>query len=289
MTNNLEAKSGAQIADPMGVFDDRRYAEIAVRNAQAYQTAAPFGQCALDNFLPEDLAYALAAAFPQPEDISWVERTNKNNRRRFQNDETKLPPLLRAMLREFNSRQFTLFLETLTGIESLIPDPYFVGGGVHISSAGDFLNVHADFNWHHKLQAYRRVNALLYLPERWEPEWDGALEFWDKTLTKPVASHLPLFNRLVIFSTGEHSNHGQRLPNRCPPGVQRKVLNLYFYTSHREDGDVAAPHFTVYKTASAPGETYDGQVTPQISHALDASPVAVELGAEYRKSGGAEG
>ena len=62
-------------------------------------------------------------------------------------------------------------------------------------------------------------------------------------------SNLLAFNRLVIFSTGEHSNHGQRLPNECPSGVQRKVLNLYYYTTIREDGDVYDPHFTLYKNA----------------------------------------
>lgn len=46
------------------------------------------------------------------------------------------------MLRELNSRQFVLFLETLTGIESLMPDPYYIGGGVHISGQGDFLKIH---------------------------------------------------------------------------------------------------------------------------------------------------
>jgi hypothetical protein len=135
---------------------------------------------------------------------------------------------------------------------------------VHISGTGDFLKVHADFNWHHKLQAYRRVNALLYLPTEWKPEWKGALEFWDREMTRPVVSSLPLFNRLVVFSTGEHSNHGQRLPNECPPGVYRKVLNLYYYTTHREDGDMNDPHFTLYKT--------------------EASPFAIELGDNYRKT-----
>ena len=185
MTTILEPRTGVKSANPVGVFDDPRYAKIALENASRYQNAAPYPHCALDNFLPEDLAYALAAAIPDPDDIAWVERDNKNNRRRFQTDETKLPTMIRSMLREMNSRQFTLFLETLTGIESLFPDPYFIGGGVHLSSTGDFLNIHADFNWHHKLQAYRRVNALLYLPERWEPEWQGALEFWDRDMTGP--------------------------------------------------------------------------------------------------------
>jgi len=151
---------------------------MAVERANEYQGAAPFPNICIDDFLPEETAHALSAAFPSHDDIGWIERDNKNNRRRYQHDETKLPYLLREMLREFNSRQFTLFLETLTGIDCLLPDPYFIGGGAHMSTTGDFLNIHADFNWHHKLQAYRRVNALLYLPERWEPEWHGARLAW---------------------------------------------------------------------------------------------------------------
>ncbi len=247
-----------------GVFDDPRYARLALDRAAEYQSAPPFPNIALDDFLPEALARELSAAFPGPDDIDWVFRDNENNRRRYQHDETKVPSLLRAMLRELNSRQFLLFIENLTGIESLIPDPYYIGGGVHISGEGDFLKIHADFNWHHKLQAYRRVNALLYLTDDWQPEWNGALEFWDREMTAPVASALPMFNRLVVFSTGEHSNHGQRIPNACPPDVYRKVLNLYYYTSRRDDGDMDDPHFTLYKPS--------------------ASSFAMELGDDYRKS-----
>jgi Rps23 Pro-64 3,4-dihydroxylase Tpa1-like proline 4-hydroxylase len=282
------AEVGVTSRGPLGVFDDPRYARIAVGRAKEYQSAAPFPNICIDDFLPEDVAHALSAAFPKHDDIMWIERDNKNNRRRYQHDETKLPHLLREMLREFNSRQFTLFLETLTGIDCLLPDPYFIGGGAHMSTTGDFLNVHADFNWHHKLQAYRRVNALLYLPEQWEPEWDGALEFWDKELTRPVVSNLPRFNRLVIFSTGEQSNHGQRLPNKCPSNVQRKVLNLYYYTTHREDGDVDDPHFTLYRSPGAPSETAHGEATPTISRAPAASDFAMGLARDYRKSGGSQ-
>jgi dTDP-4-amino-4,6-dideoxygalactose transaminase len=59
-----------------------------------------------------DLARSLSAAFPGPDEISWVVRDNENNRRRYQHDETRLPTLLREMLRELNSRQFVLFIET---------------------------------------------------------------------------------------------------------------------------------------------------------------------------------
>ena len=126
-----------------------------------------------------------------------------------------MPALHRAMLREFNSRQFVLFLETLTGIDNLLPDPYFIGGGLHLSGRDDFLKVHADFNWHHKLQAHRRVNALMYLSEEWDEEWAGRVEFWDRDMTGPVDMAYPKFNRLVVFSTSENSNHGQPRHNLC--------------------------------------------------------------------------
>jgi Rps23 Pro-64 3,4-dihydroxylase Tpa1-like proline 4-hydroxylase len=263
-----DSSIGSDNKNPLGVFDDPHYAKIAVARAKDYQSAQPFPNIVLDNFLPEDIARELAGAFPQQADESWTERNNANNRRRFQQDETRVPRLLREMLREMNSRQFILFLETLTGIQSLMPDPYFIGGGVHMSTTGDFLKIHADFNWHHKLQAYRRVNALFYLSEEWKPEWQGAIELWDREMTRPVVSTLPLFNRLVVFSTGEHSHHGQRLPNLCPSGAQRKVLNLYYYTSKREDGDVGDVHFTLYRP--------------------EASSLAMELGNGYRKTGGDE-
>jgi len=249
----------------VGIFDDPRFAKLAVENSEKYRSADPFPHIVIDNFLDAAFAADLEKSFPQPDQIGWIERDNANNKRRYQHDETKLPPLIRQMLREFNSRQFLLFLETLTGIDNLLPDPYFIGGGAHMSGQGEFLKIHADFNWHHKLQAHRRVNALLYLTHDWREEWGGHLELWNKEMICKVVSVAPLFNRLMIFSTSEDSNHGQRLPNACPPNVYRKVLNLYYYTSRRDESEIAAPHFTLYKT--------------------EASPFAMELAQDYRKSG----
>jgi hypothetical protein len=251
---------------PLGTFDDPRFARLALQHAPEWKTAEPFPHVVIDNFLNEDVARAVERDFPVLDSIDWVVRDNKNNIRRFQHDETKLSPLMRTMLRELNSRQFLLFVETLTGIDNLLPDPYFIGGGPHLAGRGDFLNIHADFNWHHKLQAHRRVNVLIYMNPGWREEWGGELELWDKGMTRRVRSVLPLFNRMIAFKVADDSNHGQPTPLRCPEGVYRKALNLYYYTTHRNADEMTDPHFTMYKTA--------------------ASPHAVELGEDYRRSAG---
>ena len=64
-----------------------------------------------------------------------------------------------------NSFEMLLWLEALTGIEGLIPDPYFGGGGLHQIEPGGFLKIHADFNVHPKLKLDRRLN-MLDLPEQ---------------------------------------------------------------------------------------------------------------------------
>jgi hypothetical protein len=239
------------IINPTGIFDDPKYAKLALENSEKYKTADPFPHIAFDNFIDLDIARALAKECPKPNDISWIATNNSGNRKRYQHDDRKFTPLIRMMLRELNSRQFILFLETLTGIENLIPDPFYIGGGVHTSGKGDFLHVHADFNWHHKLLAHRRINALLYLNENWNESWGGSLEFWNKEMTHAVKSYAPIMNRLVVFNTTQDSNHGVPQPLNCPEDVQRITLNLYYYTTKRED-EIADPHFTKYKTVNSP-------------------------------------
>jgi len=251
---------------PTGICDDPRYATLALANRERYAKAEPFPHIAFDNFLDKRLALALAKSFPGIEDeIGWVINDHNNAQKKLQHDETKLPLLIRQMLREFNSRQFVLFVETLTGIESLLADPYFVGGGAHIAGRGGYLKVHADFNWHHKLQAHRRVNALLYLNEDWDEEWGGAFELWDKQMTTRVKSIYPVMNRLVVFSTTTDANHGHPTPLQTPAGVCRKTLNIYYYTTHRDDGYLTDPHFTLYKP--------------------EASSFATQISQQYKESG----
>ena len=72
---------------------------------------------------------------------------------------------------EFNSPKFLDFLEGITGIRGLIPDPYFTGGGLHQIRKGGRLGMHTDFRINEKLKLQRRLNVIVYLNDDWSPEW----------------------------------------------------------------------------------------------------------------------
>lgn len=142
-----------------------------------------------------------------------------------------LGPTTRKLLQDLNSAPFCAFIEALTGIDGIIPDNTYNGGGVHETKRGGFLKIHADFNWHSHLRLYRRVNLLIYLNRDWETAWGGQLELWDDAMKVREVSLMPAFNKMVIFTTSDTSFHGHPSPLMCPADKSRKSLALYYYTS----------------------------------------------------------
>ncbi|MBI1224865.1 MAG: 2OG-Fe(II) oxygenase [Bacteroidetes bacterium] len=139
-----------------------------------------------------------------------------------------------------NSQPFLEFLQNLTGIEeTLVPDPYFEGGGCHQIKSGGFLKVHVDFHKHKMMGLDRRVNVLVYLNEDWDEAWGGHFELWEKDMSKCVTRIAPFFNRMAIFSTTDFSWHGHPDALACPPDRSRKSLALYYYTNGRPDSEVS--------------------------------------------------
>ena len=91
--------------------------------------------------------------------------------------------MLNNTIKALNSKAFLQRLEEITGIENLISDPELGSGGVHRSTRGGYLNIHADFTVHpYKKNWHRRVNVLVYLNEFWDEKWGGQLELWDKNM-----------------------------------------------------------------------------------------------------------
>ena len=199
--------------------------------SEAYRSASPFPHAVFDDFLDPEAVAAAIREFPTLGGSSWISYLHVNERKFGQTDPTTWGPSLRAILDELNSPRFVRFLEDVTGIEGLFPDPSLEGGGLHQSTTGGFLNIHADFTVHPQHREWRRrVNLLLYLNDDWEPEYGGDLELWDTGMNRCEVVVPPLANRVVVFSTNADSFHGHPEPMRCPPGTARRSLALYYFT-----------------------------------------------------------
>src|SRR5580698_7939716 len=237
------------------LFNDEYLAKLqnlAKEKAAEYKAAKPFPHIYFDNFLPEEAAEAALRDFPQPKQLAWNAFAGQNEKKLAFDQVEKLPDSIRDVLYFLNSRPMVQFLEVLTGIEGVIPDPYFVGGGLHQIERGGHLEVHADFNHHQKLNLDRRLNVLVYMNKDWKEEYGGHFELWNRDMTAAEKKILPLFNRCAIFSTTEFSYHGHPTPLECPPDRSRKSLATYYYSNGRPEEEKSDSHTTLFK--ARPGD-----------------------------------
>ncbi len=212
-----------------------------------YASAEPFSHIVLDDLFDDEVLDSVLRQFPAPTEMRWMKFDNPLEKKLgYFHEQSAISKTVRDFLNDLNSFEMLLWLEALTGIDGLIPDPYFGGGGLHQIEPGGFLKVHADFNVHPKLKLDRRLNMLIYLNKEWEEEYGGHLELWDATGKGPRKRILPLFNRTVIFSTTDTSYHGHPHPLTSPPGVTRKSVSLYYYTAGRPAEERSKPHDTLF-------------------------------------------
>lgn len=215
---------------------------------QKYSEGKPFPHIVIDEFLLPEYALKVAGELDDISCLDWLfdphtEQLNKWS----MPDLTRLPSMTSAVLGYLNSPAALDFFEKLTGISPLIEDDTYLGGGVHISSRGGRLGVHADFNLHPSTNKHRRLNALLYLNREWDPSWNGQLEIWDEDMTSALEEVFPIFNRLVIFNVTDKSFHGVPKTLLCPPNVRRISLALYYYTDDRPSEEKSPFHWASWQ------------------------------------------
>ena len=215
---------------------------------EQYASAEPFPHIVIDGLFDDADLDAVLDDFPAPDSMRWVRFDNPLEKKLgFSHEASVVSDRVRHFLDALNGFEMLLFLEKLSGIDGLIPDPYFGGGGLHQIEPGGFLKIHADFNVHPKLHLDRRLNMLTYLNKRWRDEWGGHLELWDSSMKTCRARIAPLFNRTVVFSTTDTSFHGHPHPLTSPPGVTRKSVSLYYYTAGRPESERSEPHNTIFR------------------------------------------
>jgi 2OG-Fe(II) oxygenase superfamily len=213
-----------------------------------YCFSVPFPHIVIDNFLPIEVIDKIYQNFPY-EKLSndVVFELGYAGLHKRQVAPADCNGYIREVFGFFNSASIVKFLESLTTISGLIPDPNFVGGGFHETSKGGKLGIHADFRINEQLHLNRRLNMIIYLNKEWQDEYGGKLELWDKKMVSTVHSIAPLYNRCVIFNTDADSFHGHPDPLMTPDNVTRKSLALYYYTASKRIYEDGVSHDTMYK------------------------------------------
>lgn len=237
--------SAQAVQAPARVFSYERWGSVLPSLARQYRDNRPCPHILLQDFLEAETALAMAAEFPRATSDAWTQYKHANENKLGMPKREFFPPTLGAVTDELNSPEFVAWVSQLTGIPNLIADPMLEGGGLHQSGPGGYLNVHTDFSMHHfHAHWHRRVNLILYLNPNWHEEWGGAIELWERGMTRCVAKYPPLLNQALVFTTDERSLHGFPDPLTCPPGHSRKSLALYYYTV--EQGKNVIVHSTDY-------------------------------------------
>jgi hypothetical protein len=222
-------------------FSRSRLAELAKQYGDVFRNNSPFPHVVIPNFLPKQIADAIAAEFPGPDAIDWllegpgnvVHSKDKKIEKLSSSNEEFFPPLTRHVMHEFNSDTMLEFAAELTGYKSLLPDPSYGGCGLHSTGSGGRLMIHADASRHPNPDLHQILNMIFYVTPDWDSSWGGDLELWDAEKKACVKKVKPEFNSMLIFFTGSRCFHGHPHPMSSPPGIRRNSLAVYYYTTSR--------------------------------------------------------
>lgn len=220
----------------------------------SYAGNTPFPHVVIDDFIEPEIVDRLLADFPDENqrmqrrpNTAHLEDGRPAQLKKRSYADTEAGIAVRQMLWELNSGRFIDWLERLTSIPALLPDPKLNGAGLHVIDPGGMLRVHADYNRHPVYDLDRRINLLLYLNKDWSDAYGGHLELWDRDMQRCEKRLLPVAGRCVIFSTTSDSFHGHPHPLTCPEGMSRKSIALYYYTNGRPQEQQKERHSTLWQ------------------------------------------
>lgn len=232
--------------------------------SQRFQLGAPFPHVVMDEFFAQDFVETLTTEFPAFEQGNHVGDNGQPGGKSTVETIRDLGLAYRQLDETIQSPAFLKFLSQITGIEGLLYDPWYLGGGTHENHTGMSLDPHVDFNYHPSERWHRRLNLLVYLNPGWDEQWGGCFELFadPHASPRPDVSIAPIFNRCVIFETSERSWHGFsaiQLPTDQGDRSRRSIA-LYFYTKDRPLDEVADRHTTVYVKRQLPERISAGRM-----------------------------
>lgn len=215
-----------------------------------FQTAEPFEHVVIDDFFQAEFCQELLDQFPDFKAKDAVDENQTIGKKAVVQSVPRIGKAYKMLDEMVQSQAFLQWVETVTGIDHLLYDPHYIGGGTHNNMDGQELDPHVDFTHHPINSHHRRLNLIVYLNHQWQEAWGGNIEFHKNPRLLPTEDQIisvkPLFNRAVIFATHNHSWHGFPaidLP-QDKKHLTRKSFALYYYTEKRQNA--VEPHSTIY-------------------------------------------
>lgn len=241
---------------------DHAIASEAKQLTQQFAEARPFRYVVIENFFDAAFAQALLAEFPAFERGNRIGDDGREGGKSTVERIKALGPAFHALDATIQTPGFLGLIGKICGIDDLLYDPFYLGGGTHENRDGQALQAHVDFNYHPSERWHRRLNLIVYLNPEWDSAWGGNLELWRDPYqdADPLARIVPAMNRCVIFETTESSWHGfdkiALPPDRT--GHSRKSVALYFYSRQRPTQETAGKHTTHYVNRQLPEHLTEG-------------------------------
>jgi len=228
-----------------------------------FKAGVPFPHVVIDDFLDPAFAAQLLASFPAFDRGNYIGDNGQPGGKSTLDKIRAVGPAYQRLDEAIKSPEFLQAMGHLTGIDGLMYDPWYLGGGTHENRNGMSLDPHVDFNFHPSERWHRRLNLIVYLNPTWDDAWGGRLELFrdPHADASPTQSIGPAFNRCVIFETSERSWHAfdqiQLPPDHAD--LTRRSIALYFYTKDRPVEELADRHTTYYVNRQLPEHFAEGR------------------------------
>jgi hypothetical protein len=207
--------------------------------------AEPFPHIVFENLFSPRLLMQIVAEFEAKGKAQWMEIKSEGEHTRRSRPASVLGPATQTYFDILSSGRFVQFLQAVSGIAGLVPDPMLRGGGMHESKPGGMFDLHLDFEKHPVTLLDNRLVFITYLNPGWRKEWGGCLELWDMAANRSVKEIVPEFGRSILFCHSDKSLHGHPHPVETPDGRPRRSVAAYYYSNGREDG-LAAQRFSTF-------------------------------------------
>jgi hypothetical protein len=215
-----------------------------------YVNAKPYEHVVIPNFFTEEYAEMIGQNLPDPDD-TWYKYDNPFEGKYLFNKFSEDDPVKKTIDLLY-SDEFIDYMSKISKITNLESDPHLNAGGLHAYPRNGISGIHLDYNVHPITKKERRTSILVYMSKNWKPEWGGRLKIWDENLTECKTIEHDLWNTAVIFKTNGLTYHGFPEPIKCPEGVYRKAIGIYYMSDPTPESLANIRHSAIY--FPAPGE-----------------------------------